>query len=61
MKTKSYLLKELDDGNWTIFRKRLFGYKRMIPGAFPTLYVALTYLNNTDNRISIQQINVKYD
>lgn len=53
MKTKTYLIKEIENGDWAVFRKRLFGYRRVTPGAFPTIYVAMDYISKIEPGIKV--------
>ena len=51
---KTYIIKQIGDNDWAIFRKRLFGKKRITPGAFPTIYIAMEYLKNFDTEMDIK-------
>lgn len=44
MKTKFKIVEE--NRNYIPYKKRkLFGWKRLIPGSFPTIYVAISFLS----------------
>ena len=51
---KTYIIKQIGDNDWAVFRKRLFGKKRITPGAFPTIYIAMEYLKNFDTEMDIK-------
>lgn len=54
----TYVIKKTENDEWTLYRKRkLFGLKRITPGAFPTIYVAVSYLKTIDDNLDI---NIEY-
>lgn len=54
----TYVIKQIDTNEWTLYRKRkLWGFKRITPGVFPTIYVAISYLKTIDDNLDI---NIEY-